>query len=74
MQTVELGIGSKKDKIFGEPVIACLSNALIEEVDIKYIAPILLLLLYTAVLSVIILGIEIAWDKWSNRYTKFLLE
>lgn len=63
MRATETGIVSKKDKIFGEPVITCLSNALIEQVDIKYIAPILLLLLYAAVLSILILFLEIITDR-----------
>lgn len=67
MRTAELGLMAKKEKIFGEPLITCLSNALIEEVNIKYIAPILLLLLYVAILSTVILVVEILWDKVSKN-------
>lgn len=66
MRTVELGIRTKVDKLFGEPKIACLSNALIEEVSFYNVAPVLLLLVYGMILSLIILIIEIGCS-WVNK-------
>lgn len=66
---MELGIRSKMDKIYGEPKIACLSNALIEQVRVKNVAPVLLLLVYGMILSLIILIVEIACN-WGGKKKK----
>lgn len=63
MITKEVGLTDKKEKVFGEPEITCLSNSLIDQVDIKYILPIILLLLYGCVVSLLVLGVEIIWSK-----------
>lgn len=67
MRTVELGIRAKMDKLYGEPKIACLSNALIEEVSFYNVAPVLLLLVYGMILSLIILIIEIIFSRVGKK-------
>lgn len=67
MKTLEFGIASKKEKIFGEPKVTCLSNALIEQVDLNYIAPAVIFLVYAMVLCLVILGIEIIWYRVERR-------
>lgn len=63
MNAFEVGVGSKAISLFGEPKPACLANAIIKEVDLKYVGPVLLLLIYAMVLSVIVLMGEIIYAK-----------
>lgn len=66
MKTIEFGIADKKTAYYGEPKVACLSNGFIEEVDISYISPVLILLVYGMVLCLVILGVEILVDRVSK--------
>lgn len=67
MKACEIGICSKAISIFGYSKQACLSNAIIEEVDLKYVYPLLLLLAYGMAFSLVILLLEIIFMKFSIR-------